>query len=104
MQTQSSFKIYTIQLAPVDCNWAAWGNWSSCQKPYETVAPLKDCGEGSQMRTRVKSQQASGGGAECDGTNVQKQKCQIMWPDTQTPRPCPGNVNNLTIDEFIYAL
>ena len=51
----------------VDCVWSDWAaEWTTCSK---------DCGGGSQNKTRTKSVLAQHYGAECIGNTVKVQAC-----------------------------
>ena len=45
-------------LAPVDCSWDNWSQWSPC---------TLTCGIGSKVRNRSMSIEASNGGIACSG-------------------------------------
>ncbi|XP_063690486.1 uncharacterized protein LOC134823063 [Bolinopsis microptera] len=52
---------------PVDGGWSSYGEWSDCSK---------ECGTGSQSRTRTCTEPASAhGGTECVGENTEEQNC-----------------------------
>ena len=56
------------QACPVDCQLSTFGPWSACSK---------ECGTGSQTRTRTVVVPPSGGGAAC-GELMQTQACNTM--------------------------
>ena len=53
---------------PVDCVMEEWGAWGVCDAP---------CGGGTQTRTRGVAVAPVHGGAECPGTTVQQQACNV---------------------------
>ena len=60
---------------PVDCEWGAFTDWTSCSKT---------CGQGSQVKTRDIFREPVNGGKPCEGPKIQKRNC--------IPRvECPGN-------------
>ena len=65
----------TILIA-INCKWGAFGEWSQC---------TKTCGVGTQTRSRVKTQKAEHGGAECEGSSSEMRACNLMT--------CPGNIH-----------
>ena len=68
---------------PVDCQWAPWGQWSSCGD---------DCsardGSGQQKRTRVVGTAAVGAGTPCDTTNDGSE-------DRPCGEECPGKIKRI---------
>ena len=65
-----------MSLSIVDCTWATWGPWGSCDVT---------CGGGTQDRTRVEDSPAENGGANCTAVDaVGTQNCNTNG--------CPGNV------------
>ena len=51
----------------VDCVWSEWtADWTDCSK---------DCGGGSQSKTRTKAVVAQHNGQECTGDTVKVQQC-----------------------------
>ena len=57
----------------VNCEWNAFGEWSECSK---------QCGTGTQTRTRTEKTPAQNGGATCDGEATETQDCNT--------HECPG--------------
>lgn len=81
---------------PRDCVWGDWGVWTNCSK---------SCGEGvsagSSTRHRVEAITAAFGGADCEGSTLQHQRCNDQpcpidceWKDwtawTECVQPCGG--------------
>jgi len=69
-------KLLSDDAQPIDCQWGAWGSWSTCSK---------SCGEGKQNRYRIPYTRYSGGavkagqfwGRQCSGSNSQTKSCNI---------------------------
>ena len=55
-------------LAPVNCEWNIWTEWSNCSS---------SCGGGTQVKTRQILIPAANGGTNCTGTNEIIQNCNI---------------------------
>jgi len=67
---------------PVNCVWAQWTAWSSCNK---------SCEGGTKTRFRTKQVEAEHGGKECPGDSSDTTKCNSI--------PCRNIVNcNFTVD------
>jgi len=49
-----------------DCKWGQWSPWSKCSK---------DCGTGTQTRTRATIEQAKLGGEPCEGEGEEEIEC-----------------------------
>ena len=65
-------KIKTLFIL-VDCVWSDWTpEWTTCSK---------DCGGGSQSKTRSKSVVADHGGQECTGDTEKVQACNTTECD-----------------------
>ena len=60
----------------VDCVWGDWGSWNQCSGT---------CGDGTQSRSRDKTQEAMNGGTECVGSPSDEQACSNAIS-------CPGNI------------
>ena len=71
------YESYCLQynFIAVNCEWGGFGDWSQC---------TKTCGAGTQTRSRVKTQNAEHGGAECQGSSSETRACYLMT--------CPGNI------------
>ena len=50
----------------VDCEWGAYGEWSSCSKL---------CGGGEKSRSRQVAKPASNGGLACQGNTTETETC-----------------------------
>ena len=55
-------------LAPVNCEWNIWTEWSNCSS---------SCGGGTQVKTRQILIPEAYGGTNCTGTNELIQNCNI---------------------------
>ena len=53
---------------PVDCEWAAFGDWSECDK---------SCDGGTQNRVRKEKTIAKNGGKVCEGNAREDRQCNI---------------------------
>ena len=67
-------KPLTLHLhALVNCEWSDWPtDWTTCSK---------DCGGGTQSKTRTKTVEAQHGGTECAGDTVIVQSCNMTACD-----------------------
>lgn len=63
---KEDFKDCSLSPCPVDCEWATWGDWSTC-----TVT----CNGGLRNRHRVERVNALHGGASCVGTTTEEEIC-----------------------------
>ena len=57
----------------VDCNWAAWNEWTPCSVT---------CGVGTQSQKRSQEQQSAHGGKPCEGQPIKNEICKM--------KDCPG--------------
>ena len=57
----------------VDCNWAAWNEWTPCSVT---------CGNGTITQERYEEQQSAFGGKPCEGQTIKTEECRIT--------ECPG--------------
>lgn len=57
-----------IKPCPIDCKWAAWGDWSPCSKT---------CGDGVEMRSRFKDSVGKYGGEICSGQANETRACNL---------------------------
>jgi hypothetical protein len=53
----------------VNCEWTAWGDWSSCSA---------DCNGGSRTRSREVTQEALNGGDACDAASAESEECELQ--------------------------
>ena len=67
------FMIHTISPILVDCQFGEWKNWTTCDK---------QCGGGTQYRSREVKTYAKNGGEVCAGDAKEVQACNFD--------PCPG--------------
>ena len=68
--------------SPVDGDWAAWGQWTSCSR---------SCGDGARTRRRTcTSPPPSETGKNCDGSSTQIEKCRV--------KSCPAPSKSLDIN------
>ena len=65
-------KIFLQFNPPVDCSWAPWNSWSTCNKP---------CGGGTRTKDRAKSIKEAFGG-RCSGAQREAEACNTQ--------ECPG--------------
>ena len=54
---------------PIDCQWGEYGEWSKCSK---------NCGGGTQIRSRPIYREAKFGGKTCKGQPSQTRQCNLM--------------------------
>ena len=67
----------------VDCNWAVWESWSTCEESCGS----RD-GTGDQTRTRIKEIELLNGGNDCLDTNSETQSCTTECPGNKIPWYC----------------
>ena len=60
--------IVSVQIS-VNCEYEAWGNWTTC---------TKSCDGGEQTRQRGIKTAAAYGGAECSGDSKETQSCNTQ--------------------------
>uniref|UniRef100_UPI000EF4EB44 coadhesin-like n=1 Tax=Ciona intestinalis TaxID=7719 RepID=UPI000EF4EB44 len=68
-------RVCNTQCCPVHCSWGNWGRYGSCSR---------NCGGGTQTRSRSVAIQPSCGGSGCPGSTVQSQRCNAQC----CPRHC----------------
>ena len=80
----------------MDCKWAPWGAWSSCEDSCgDNDSGIRD-GKGNQVRTRMIATPAANQGTQCNAT------------DARGTRPCdevcPGKNITTTTDSTLECV